>query len=233
MNEDLINKISSLNIEGSDKIKIQKDDLKITLSKPIILEDIIFRKTTHLYCDATVDTPFEICNNIVMIDWYAYKKAYTIMGLLLFKLLFSKHSYIELKINHPKSEIKQLFFYLNKEKFLGLEVDQKETYKSYKYYASKVDKYPFSDLEDEVLEFTLGCSKHLLEQFGFEKQADQIIVSLDISGLITLAELFLNIGNINNQQTEICIAGVKHNEVRFWLPNSFAFYTEDIDDLEF
>lgn len=235
-------------ISADDSITIQKGITNADISEPIILDDILFRKTQRCVSESTEpsELPFEINSYTQSIDCYAYKQTYIRLGLLLFEFLFSDKPYLELHIPHEKSNIRQFFVYLNRTNTHNpfLKVEQLESYSAYDYWSQEIEKFPFTNLESKYLPcFYLGCSD---QQFQFSEQrvakSDQLIMVVSAESLINCAELFLSIGNEQNTQTEICLenplygfGGVqeKSMDIRFWLPNSFGFYTDDINDLDF
>ena len=242
------------NLEDYKDYRITKGFTSIDLSTPIEFNHILFRKTGRFMGYATTEKlPFEILSRVGGLDCYAYKSSYTLLGLLLFELLFSKQSFIELKIPDPKSDCKQVFVHVDRENIYhhGLEIENKETYKAFKYSYQDVQKFPFSEFpqnlrsftKDQLPTFYLGWSNN---QDAYSKEyiekSDQLIIALTVSGLIQMAELLLDMGNIKSQQNEICLEHPIHGfggvsqesiEARFWLPGSFGFYTDNIEDLRF
>lgn len=245
---ELIQKIQ--NLEVDKEYLFIRGVSNIDISKPIELPDILFRKRSRFtgYVPQE-DLPFEICDSVESIDCYAYKKSYTTLGIILLELLFSNLSYLEINISNKQSEIRQFFIYVDRKNnnslFPFLKVEQKETYKSFEYFSAKIDRYPFAYISDNQFlpTFHYSCSnyKDIHTKNRIEK-ADQLILTVSISGLIYISELFLNIGKTENKQDEIClenplygVGGVSQTsiEARFWLPNSFGFYTEKIEELTF
>lgn len=242
---ELINKLQELKTD--DDYLFTKGISGIDISKTIKLDDILFRKSSRSRCFATPgELPFEICDRVESFNCYAYKKSYTTLGIILFELLFSDLSYVEICISNNQSEIKQLFVYVERSFLLPfLKIDQKETYKSFEYFSSKIDRYPltnyFTTESLPTFHFSFSNDQDRYIKNSSEK-ADQLILSTSISGLVLTAELFLNIGRIDNKQDEICLenplygvggVGETSIEARFWLPNSLGFYTEKIEDLKF
>ena len=245
---ELIDKLQKLEIDN--EYLFIKGFSSVDISEKIELNDILFRKRCRFIGFAPPeDLPFEICDRVESFDLYAYKKGYTTLGIILLELLFSHQSYIEINISNNQSEIRQLFVYVDRNNnsvlFPFLKVEQKETFKSFEYFPKKIDRYPFADIFDNnsISSFHFSCSNYqdIHTKDRIEK-ADQLILSTSISGLVLIAELFLNIGRIGNKQDEICLenplygfGGVSQTsiEARFWLPNSFGFYTEKIEDLKF
>ena len=251
---ELIQKLQKLDLDK--EFLITKGISKVDISKPIKLTDILFRKKNRSISYTTLeDLPFEMNYTINAFDCFAYKETYTLLGVLFLELLFSSQSFLELKIQHQKSEFKQLFIYIDREDgelFRDfLEIENKETYKSFEYYSQKVDKFALSQFpqntrtvsKDNLATFLFGCSDRKYNYSKeFVEKSDQLIISTKITGLIQLSELLLDIGRLKNPLNEICLenpiygfGGVSNQsvDVTFWLPNSFAFYTEKIEDLQF
>lgn len=245
MNLKEIQKIQNLGLDT--EYLFTKGVSGLDISNPIEIDDILFRKMGRFIGYAPPEKlPFEICNSVESFDCYAYKENYSLIGVLLFELIFSNQSYIEIKLLNQNSEIRQLFIYLSQDNNLQpfLKIKQKETYKSFQYFSRKIDRYPFTNyLNDDLPTFNFSCSNYQdIHSKNRIEKADQLILSISLKGLINLAELFLNIGRIDNKQDEICLenplygnGGVSNTsiEARFWLPNSFGFYTEKIEDLQF
>ncbi len=119
------------------------------------------------------------------------------------------------------------------------------TYKTFHYFPEAISKFPFKKENGIPIENTPSF------YFGWYNQstnikkasnADQLIIKLNTEALCNLTELFFNIGNKQNKQNEICLehplngfGGVGYNsiEARFWLPDSFGFYSSSLDDLSF
>ncbi len=222
----------------------------LDITKPIPLHNILFRKGKHGYAGTHLELPFEICHNLEKSDCYAYKETYTILGIILLELLFSNNHYAECTIPHENSEVRQLFFSLDREthNIYGLHKESSERYDAYDYWPNILERYPVTTepgSEEQLPVFSYGWSESIVAgQSGdaLTPQADQLIASLTVESLIWLAQLFLDIGNTHNTQTEIClenplygVGGVSPTsiEIRFWLPNSLAFYADNINDLQF
>ncbi|MDB9836797.1 hypothetical protein OAC51_07835 [Flavobacteriaceae bacterium] len=254
MNLELIQKIQ--NLELDNEFLLTKGISHVDISKPIELNDILFRKTKRSYgYGGSEDLPFEMEYTLEAFDCYTYKENLTLLGVLFFELLFSEQPFIEFKILNQQSDYKQLFVYLDRENRHAfqsfLEIENKETYKSFEYYPSEIEKFPLSQFpqnvrtvfKDELPTFLLGSSdKQFAHSKEFTIKSDQLIISTTTTGLIQLAELLLDIGLLKNTLNEVCLenpiygfGGVseKSIEARFWLPDSLGFYTERIEDLKF
>lgn len=248
----LIEQLQNIALDG--EFLFQKRLSKTDISKPVELKDLLFRKTERFMGYAAGDDlPFKSFDHINGIDFYAHKATYTTLGVLLFELLFSDQRYLEVQITQSQSQIKQFFIYLDRENrhytHTELPIGQKETYTFYRYFSQAVDKFPLSSLTqrgliaDALPHFGLGCSDyHSNFKKDYAETADQLILTLTVTTLVQLAELFLDIGRIYNETDEICLenplygfGGVNERsiEIRFWLPDSFGFYTDDINDLKF
>tara|TARA_R110002020_G_scaffold23460_3_gene78001 strand:- start:593 stop:1342 length:750 start_codon:yes stop_codon:yes gene_type:complete len=237
-------------IETSKSYLFTKGFSKLDISTPIEMENILFRKMSRYigYCPSE-ELPFEIYDKADSFDCYAYKESYTLLGIILCELLFGNQSFIEITVPNRQSEIKQLFVYVsrgnNPALYPFLKVKQHETYHSFEYFSQNIGKYPFIDLygNENVPTFRFSSKNHQDKQGKNQiEKADQLILSTSITGLIRMAELFFNIGKKDNKQNEIClenplygVGGVSETsvEARFWLPDSFGFYTDKIDDLRF
>ncbi len=248
----LIQQLQSIGLD--QEFLLKKGLTKIDISKPIAIKDFLLRKTERSVGYAGGDNlPFESFDHVDGIDLYAYKTTYTTLGILLFELLFSTEKYIEIQVSQAQSQIQQFFVYLDRENrhhlHHSLQIEQKETYASFEYFSQQVEKFPFASfakrevITDALPHFALACSGyHSSFKRDYIEKADQLILTLTVSGLVQLAELLLDIGRNDNEISEICFenplygfGGVneKSIDVRFWLPNSFGFYTEKIEALKF
>jgi len=185
------------------------------------------------------------------VDFYGYKSSYEILGLYLFQLLFSKEHYIHLKLTRRQSQIQDLFLHIDRtvvkdifQKTAPLESVQ------YDYFREIVEKFPLSgngfserrlDVEDCPI-FLFGWNDNQKSYAEDRIQyADQLILKINLDGLCALATLFLDMGALENEQDEVCLehpslgfggTGSNSLEARFWLPNSFGFYCDSLDDLK-
>ncbi len=241
-----------LNLKLDEEFIISRNMSYWDISQPIIMNNILLRKSVHSYGGVEDKLPFEILQNMSQIEFYTYKEEIIQLGMILFQLLFSKFSYVEIKIPHPKSEIKQLFFYFPKNvrntNYYGLKIKQEESFESYEYSRTEVTKFPFSsflssrEIEDKP-NFSL-CSSDFITNHSSQisAKADQLVISLpSVVGLIEFAKFLMDMGNTHNEQTEVCLenplfgfGGVDTSSIEacFWLPGSFAFFGADnIDEL--
>lgn len=252
INEKLITKLQAIDLD--DEFIFSQGLSGLPLTKPIVLNDLIIRKHSRTMGYAGGENlPFESFDRINAVDFYAYKTTYTTLGVLLFDLLFQNETnWIEIQLPQANSEIKQFYIYLDRENTHPtheLQILQKETYSHFRYFSQEVDKYPLTSftkrgfIANALPHFGLGCSNHH-DSFSKDwlEKANQVALTLTVTSLIQMAELFLDIGRNENNQTEICLenplfgcGGVNQRsiEARFWLPNSFGFYAENIEDLKF
>lgn len=246
----LIEKLHWLTI--GDDFLFTKDGIPIDLSRPYALDRLIVRKGIRFVGDAASASAFEIVHRANASEWYAHKEGYTELGLLLLASLLQGRETVEITLGHPTSQIKQLFVYMRpREISMFLKVERPEMYASFEYYVQEVHKFPFSwpqqnprDFDPEALpELVLSCSDYHANHAddAFEK-ADQLVVILEVPGLLSLAELWLDMGTEANERDEVCLenplygfGGVSQRsvEARFWLPGSLGFYTDELDDLRF
>ncbi len=244
LKQQLIEKIINLKIEKED-YTVNKEIFKTTTPK-INCNDLIIRKSKrHNSYGLEKNIPFEIDLITNAVEFFADKVTYVNLGLSLLDVLLGNKSYIEIKITHSNSEIKQLFFYLEKEQITQviLEIDVERTYKTFHYFPEAISKFPFKKENGIPIENTPSFYFGWCNQSTNIKKvsnADQLIIKLNTEALCNLTELFFNIGNKQNKQNEICLehplngfGGVGYNsiEARFWLPDSFGFYRSSLDDL--
>lgn len=239
------------NQKMGDELAILKSDFEVLQQEVVFNDLIICKRNRHIgYAGEDENLPFEIMHQINGVDFYGYKSSYEALGLYLFQLLFSQESYIHLKITRQQSKIQDLFLHIERnieqDSFLKSETT---IHRQYNYYRASVEKFPFSRAvfsnrilkEDDVPVFLLSCSdyhnNYLQDRI---KYTDQLILNVTTNGLCALATLFLDIAATENNQEEICLehpslgfGGTGNNsiEARFWLPNSFGFYCDSLDDL--
>lgn len=239
LKQQLIEKITNLKIEEDDYI-FNKEIFETTAQK-IKYKDLIIRKSTrHNSYALETNIPFKIELITNTVEFFAYKKTYVNLGLSLLNMLFGNKSYIEIVITHPNTEIKQLFFFLEKEQMTNaiLEIETERTYKTFHYFPETISKFPLKKENSVPIEntpsFYFGWSNQSTNTKNVSN-ADQLIITLNTETLCNLTELFFNIGNRENKQNEICLEylGCNSLEARFWLPNSLAFYSNSLDDLSF
>lgn len=195
--------------------------------------------------------PFEITHQVDAVDFYGYKSSYEALGLYLFQLLFSGKNYIHLKLTREQSKITNVFLYIDrtlaKDSFLKTEA---LAIRSYGYYREQLEKFPLSGpgFSDRTLApedcpvFLFGWSdaqKRYLEDHV--QYADQLIIGLTVDGLCALATILLDMAAEENDRDEVCLehpdlgfggTGKNSLEARFWLPHSFGFYGDSLDDLK-
>lgn len=216
---------------------------------------VLGKKSRNIgFCEPPgVKLPFETEHHLYGVDWYGYKSTFRDLGLAMFSLLFSHENYLAIKLSHPVSAIKILYIYFEKEQVEPsfLRVENQVSYKSYEYFRQMVDKFPFSSaalsgrslLPIDLPGLNYGWGKNRNYNLSYNEQlqqANQVIVNISAGGLCALGSLFLDISASNSEQNEVCLespslgfGGVQENslETRFWLPGSFGFYCDSLDDL--
>lgn len=195
--------------------------------------------------------PFEINHQVGGVDFHGYKSSYETLGLRLFQLLFSSESYMHLNLSREQSQIRHLFLHLDRTAAYDYNLKTKPLVaEHYTYFREAVEKFPLSGTgfserclrEEDSPVFLWGWSEsNLSYQENRQELADQLIISLTIDALGALATVFLDMAAAENELDEICLehpslgfggTGINSLEARFWLPNSFGFYCESLDDLK-
>ena len=254
MNINKYNTLKTLQTDGNESYVFKKEELDVDFKNDITIDSLLIRKSTRFSSAAyAFDLPFELCNAIEGLDFFAYKSTYQRLGVLLCQFLFSDRNYFTLQLPHSTSEIKTLFVFVERQESSDffLETEQTETYKSYEYWPSEVDKFefskpPFSDrivTNKSLPKFNYAWSN---EQDSYSSQriskADQLVLRLNISGLCELGSLWIDLGRDKNKIDKVCLenphlgfGGVAPTslEACFWLPGSIAFYNDDLDELYF
>lgn len=244
-------RIQLQNLKQGEELRMLKSDFE-GLEQGVNFPDLVIAKRHRYmgYAGGGEKLPFEIMHEIGAVDFYGYKATYEALGLYLFQLLFSQESYIHLKLTQPQTEIQDLFLHIDRTvvndfflKTAPLESLQ------YDYFREIVEKFPlsgngFSDrrlaVEDCPI-FFFGWSD-VQKSYAQEriKYADRLILNVTTDGLCALATLFLDMAAPENKQDEICLehpslgfggTGSNSLEARFWLPNSFGFHGDSLDNL--
>lgn len=247
----LIQELNNLKVNECIKYDLNKIS---TIPAEIEISDLILEKRKRWigFCLPNSNLPFEIQHTLQAVDWYGYKETYAVIGLSIISLLFKKTDYIKLKVTHPISEIPTIYIYFDKgsSKKASLVEEGNSINKSYEYFRFEVEKFPFSGVssskrnvfEADLPSFTYGWENGNFNSSTSDaiKNANQVIISLTAKGVRELGALFLDMSARKNEQTEVCLenpslgfGGVcEHSlEARFWLPNSFGFHSENINDL--
>lgn len=240
------------NLKKGEELAIFKGDFK-AFKRVITFGDLVLakRKRNISYADGKEQLPFELTHQIIGVDFYGYKGSYETLGLYLFQLLFSNESYIHIKLTQKQSQIKNLFLHLDRTVTNDFHLKTKPLIpQQYDYFRETIEKFPlsgsgFSDRkvpQEDCPSLLFGWSERSQSYHeDREKLADQLIISVSIDGLCALASVFLDMGAEENKKDEICLenptlgfggTGVNSLEARFWLPNSFGFYGENLDDLK-
>ena len=240
------------NLKQGEELHFLKSDFEVTEHVDSFPDLIIAKRNRHIsYASAEDKLPFEIIHQVGGVDFYGFKSTYETLGLYLFQLLFFKEQYIHLKLTRPQSEIQELFLHIDRTVSMDLHLKAAPLeLVQYNYFKEFVEKFPlsgrgFSDrtiAKENCPIFLFGWSD---DQKSYAEDriqyADQLILKINLDGLCALATLFLDMGALENEQDEVCLehpslgfggTGSNSLEARFWLPNSFGFYCDSLDDLK-
>ncbi len=241
----------------------EEDDLALTpglfpgeLAEAEALGNLVIRGPGRRFLsDSSLpDLPFEVTDMSLGHDWYAEAETYRRIGLWLFHLLFSGRDFAGLTLGHPDSRFAELWVLLTRPDLPRsglLHASGPLRYERYDYVPTPVVRHPFCappmgeperlDPEDRPM-FRLGWSVPGERYTGRTESADQVILSVTPEGLCALAGLFLDFAAPRNDVVEINMeppfVGFAATqplslEARFWLPGSFGFYADTLDQMSF
>ena len=197
------------------------------------------------------DLPFEITGHSLGFECFAQAEGFRRIGLWLMHLLLSGREWAGLKLTHPTSRAQ--YFYARVQRSEPRDPNLMQAapvlYSGYQYWPQQVWRHPFADASMapvhrvEELDrpfFAFGWGRGADKCYFDPAQADQIILEATPEGIAAMACLLIDMAHpslgrdeINFEPPLIGFAGTQHRsiEARFWLPNSFAFYCETLDQL--
>lgn len=198
------------------------------------------------------DLPFEVIDRSPGFEAFAEPDGFRRIGLWLMHLLLSGRDWAGLTLTHPTSRAQ--YFYARVQRPIprvyGLQTDGPARFSAYEYSPREVWRHPFASIEmapvhrvDEVDRpfFAFGWSRDNLAHQHVIDRADQIIFEATPEGIAALACVLLDMAHpvlgrdeINMEPPIVGFAATQPRsiEARFWLPNSFAFHCDRLDDLQ-
>ena len=239
-----------------DDIRLSPDSFASDLDERLPLGGLVLHGPGRRFMSNAdlPNLPFEILHMALSHDWYAERETYRRVGLWLLHILFSGRSYAGLSLTHPKSCLKSLWVYLEREegaRSAFLHADRQITYRHYDHFRLPVVRHPFADgasneryrvTEPNRPAFNFGWSDPAKRYEGNADTADEMILSLTPEGLCAMASLLMDFAAPTNDVVEVNIetpfVGFAATqplsaEARFWLPGSFGFYADTLDDMSF
>lgn len=188
------------------------------------------------------DYPIEVVHHKPVAEFCGYKESFLQLGIDLVAMVLHQEKVLEIDLPHPKSGIKKLFVYLDENKpidYFGLKYQYSLAMESFSYYTRAIDRHPLYDLQDSHRPGIYYAWKNQHERYQQNSPADYVVISANTEGLLSLAEMFLNFGRIENNTNEINIETELYGgfpgallgsiESRFWLPKSLFFYNDNLD----
>lgn len=198
------------------------------------------------------DEPFEILDRTDGFEAYAEPEGFRQMGIWLLHFLLSGRTWAGLALTHPTTRITHFYAQILHEtpRDHKLEVAMPQSYSAYEYGPREVWRHPFADAgmapvhrvdEEDRPFFALGWSKDKRQHEFETDHADQLIFQATSEGIAALACVLLDMAHptlgrdeINIEAPLIGFAATQHRSIegRFWLPNSFAFNADTLDQLK-
>lgn len=169
--------------------------------------------------------------------FYARKETYRHLGLLILSVVFHQQvSEVEVKINHPHSDIKRLIVEYAPHSINNLTAGYHTQPFAFEYYAQLIAKHPFDScvLPKDLPCFELSNSTGLSSTDEDWKQRDTVKIFGSDTGLVGFAELLLNFSVLHNDLDEIQLegesgfrgVGISSAEVGLFLPGHLAWTEE-------
>jgi len=169
--------------------------------------------------------------------FFARKETYRYLGLLILSVVFhQKVSEVEIKLNHPHSQIKSLIVENPPLDINKLPSGYYSQPFAFKYYPQFPAKHPFDRciLPADLPCFELSNSTNLNFTDEDWKQRDTVRIFGTDAGMVLFAELLLNLSLPNNKQDEFELegesgfrgVGISSAEVKLFLPGNLAWTEE-------
>jgi hypothetical protein len=189
-----------------------------------------------------VEYPVEVVHHLKNAEFCGYRESFLQWGIDLVAMVLHQADVLEIQLTHPKSGIKNLFVYKeqpNPIEYFGLKFNHSLTMDSFLFYPRSLERHPFTNLLDSHRPGIYYAWENQQDRYKQCAPADYVVISANTEGLLTLAELFLNFGRMENETDEINLETALHGgipgaslgsiESRFWLPGSFLFYNDSLD----
>ncbi|WP_224816267.1 hypothetical protein [Hasllibacter sp. MH4015] len=198
------------------------------------------------------DLPFEVIGVSHGFEVYAEAEGMRRFGLWLMHLLLSGREWAGLTLTHPTSRARTFYTRIDHpmprdHKLFGQKPQQ---FTGYEYWPQEVWRHPFADRamapvhrvdpQDRPF-FAYGWGAADAHHVDFDPAAaDQIIFEATPEGVAAMACLMMDMAHptlgrdeVDMESPIVGFAATQHRslEARFWLPNSFAFYCDTLDDL--
>lgn len=198
------------------------------------------------------DAPFEVVDRSLGFEAFAMPEGFRRLGLWLMHLLFSGREWAGLTLTHPTSRAETLYARIQRPapRNFKLQSSAPITFASYEHWPQEVCRHPFAgpemapvhrvDEEDRPF-FAFGWSLDANVCQWDVTKVDQIIIEATPEGIAALAGLLMDMADptlgrneVNMEPPLVGFDATQHRsiEARFWLPNSFAFYCDTLDELK-
>lgn len=168
--------------------------------------------------------------------FFAHKETYRQIGLLILSVIFHRVSEIKVRLNHPHSEIKSLIVEYAYRNLDDLTAGYHTQPFAFEHYPQLPAKHPFDSCVSpiDLACFELSNSKDLNFTDDDWKQRDTVKIFGSDVGMVSFAELLLNLSVPHNEQDEFELegesgfrgVGIGSAEVKLFLPNHLAWTEE-------
>ncbi len=212
--------------DGNESITLSSENLPLS-SSDMTTDRLYILKTQHTYNDwFKVDSLW----------FYAHKETYRYLGLLILSVVFHRVSEIRVRLNHPHGEIKDLIVEYGYRNIDDLTAGYHTQPFAFEHYPQLPAKHPFDSCVSpkDLACFELSNSKDLNLTDVDRKQRDTVKIFGTDVGLVSFAELLLNLSVSYNEQDEFELegesgfrgVGIGSAEVKLFLPNHLAWTEE-------
>lgn len=198
------------------------------------------------------DEPFEIVDQVDGFEAYAEPDGFRQLGIWLIHLLLSGRSWAGVQLTHPTTRITHFYAHALRPvpRDRGLMVAAPQAYQSYEYWPQEVYRHPFADADMSPIHrteeqdrpfFAYGWSDAQKRTEHDPDHADQLIFQATPEGIAAMACVLMDMAHptlgrdeINIEAPGIGFAATQPRSIegRFWLPNSFAFNCDTLDQLQ-
>ncbi len=215
--------------DGDESITLSSENLPLPPSK-MTTDNLYILKGEHFYNDWF---------RVDMLGFYAYKETYQRLGLLILSAIFHRVPKIEVRLNHPHSQINSLSVQPHhniKEWLTGYHTQPL----AFEYHPKTAYLHPFNCFNCQINPRDLPCfelsnSKKLNFTDEDWKERDTVKIFGSDAGLVIFAELLLNASLTEGEETEFALesesggyraVGISSAEAILYLPGHLAWTEE-------
>lgn len=193
--------------------------------------------------------PVEVIHNNPRAEFLGYKESFLQLGINLVGMVLHQKKVLEISLTHPKSKISKLFMYAEEQIPIQsnfVKYSYQLDIEKFNFFPQEVSRIPFASYSKRAIldEHRPGFHYAWADQEENHKQTtppDYVVIQAPVEGLLALAELFMDFGRNENKVDEINLetslyGGMEGSrlgsiETRFWLPGSFLFPEDHLDDI--